>query len=76
MALLKQGATVRSLAILKDGRLASASGGEDGTIKIWPDLEGTGEPVIISHGSRIWSLAVLADGRLASAGEDGKIKLW
>jgi WD40 repeat protein len=76
VALLKQGATVRSLAILKDGRLASASGGEDGTIKIWPDLEGTGEPVIISHGSRIWSLAVLADGRLASAGEDGKIKLW
>ena len=62
-----------SLAVLADGRLAS--GGDDGTIKLWPK-KCTGEPVVISHGSRLYALAVLPDGRLASAGQDGKIKLW
>jgi WD40 repeat protein len=55
------------------GRLAS--GGSDGTIKLWPK-EGTGEPVVLSHGGGVKSLAVLADGRLASGGQDGTIKLW
>jgi hypothetical protein len=58
---------------LADGRLAS--GGGDGTIKLWP-REGMGEPVVLQHGSEVWSLAVLPDGRLASAGLEGKIKLW
>jgi WD40 repeat protein len=40
---------VRSLAVLRDGRLASA--GDDGTIKLWP-REGTGEPVVLVHGGR------------------------
>jgi hypothetical protein len=70
---LTHGATVSSLAVLADGRLAS--GGEDGKIKLWPK-DGTGEPVVLTHGARVSSLAVLADGRLASGGDDGKIKLW
>jgi hypothetical protein len=67
------GSSVRSLAVLADGRLAG--GGEDGKIKLWPK-EGAGEPVVLSQGSPVLSLAVLSDGRLASGGEDGKIKLW
>jgi WD40 repeat protein len=64
---------VTSLAVLSDGRLASAS--EDGKIKLWP-RDGTGRPVVLSHGSPVLSLAVLPDGRLASADSDGTIKLW
>jgi WD40 repeat protein len=59
--------------VLPDGRLAS--GGSDGTIKLWPK-EGTGAPVVLSNGQAVHSLAVLPDGRLASGGQDGKIKLW
>src|SRR5678816_746583 len=64
---------VYSLAVLPDGRLASA--GENGTIKLWPK-DGTGEPTVLPHGATVYSLAVLPDGRLASAGENGQIKLW
>ena len=71
---LTHGAEVLSLAVLADGRLAS--GGADGTIKLWPQ-EGTGEPVVLAHGGGgVWSLAALADGRLASGGRDGNVKLW
>jgi WD40 repeat protein len=59
--------------VLADGRFAS--GGEDGTIKLWPQ-EGTGEPVVLRQGSPIGSLGPLAAGRLASGGADGTIKLW
>src|SRR5207248_3891377 len=73
LVVLARGASVLSLAVLADGRLAS--GGSDGAIKLWPK-EGTGEPVVLAHGARVLSLAVLADGRLASGGSDGAIKLW
>ena len=73
LATLSHGSHVNSLAVLADGRLASA--GDDGNIKIWPKDE-TGTPVVLAHGSRVLSLAVMSDGRLASGGDDGKIKLW
>jgi WD40 repeat protein len=73
VVVLSHGGLVHGLAVLADGRLAS--GGQDGTIKLWPK-EGTGAPVVLSRGSNVLSLAVLADGRLASGGVDGKIKLW
>jgi WD40 repeat protein len=73
LGVLSHGSWVWSLAVAPDGRLAS--GGEDGTIKLWPK-EGTGAPAVLSHGSSVRSLAVLPDGRLASGGEDGTIKLW
>jgi WD40 repeat protein len=73
LAILAHGSTVRSLAVLADGRVAS--GGEDGKVKIWP-LSDEGKPTVLSHGSEIDSLAVLPDGRLASGGRDGKIRLW
>ncbi len=75
LRVLAQGVPVRSLAVLKDGRLASG-GGADGYIKIWPK-EGTGEPAgLLKQGSPVRSLAVLPDGRLASGGADGNIKMW
>ena len=73
LLVLSPGSPVWSLAVLADGRLAS--GGIDGTIKLWPK-DGIGEPVVLVHGSPVWSLAVLANGRLASGGGDSKIKLW
>ena len=73
LAVLTHGSPVRSLAVMKDGRLAS--GGEDSKIKIWPQ-NGSGKPTELSHGSWVESLAVLADGRLASGGKNGTIKLW
>jgi WD40 repeat protein len=73
IGVLSHGSSVRSLAVLADGRLASA--GKGGEIKLWPK-DGAGEPEIYSHGSEVSSLAVLADGRLASGGLDGNIKLW
>ena len=48
----RMAAGVSSLAVLKDGRLAS--GGEDGKIKLWPK-EGPGEPVVLAHGAAVWS---------------------
>jgi WD40 repeat protein len=72
LAVLSHGSDVSSLAVLADGRLASAGGGE---IKLWPK-EGTGEPVVLSHGTPVLSLAALADGRLASGDLDDTIKLW
>jgi WD40 repeat protein len=73
LGVLQQGSEALCLAVLPNGRLAS--GGEGGTIKIWPK-EGTGEPKVLSHGGWVFSLAVLTDGRLASGGEGGTIKIW
>ena len=70
---LEHGIAVSALAVLPDGRLASA--GWDGRIKIWPN-DGQGGPAILQHGNSVDVLAVLSDGRLASGGGDGKIKLW
>jgi hypothetical protein len=64
---------ITSMAVLADGRLASA--GADG-IQLWP-TDGKGEPIVLSEEvNSTRSLAVLADGRLASGGVDGTIKLW
>ena len=70
---LTHGSSVSALAALADGRLAS--GGGDGTIKLW-STDGGSEPAVLRHGVQIVSLAVLSDGRLASGGGDGTIKLW
>jgi WD40 repeat protein len=64
-----------SIAVLADGRLASA--GHDRAIKIWPK-DSSSEPVVLTHGTYSWitSLAGLPDGRLASGRADGQIKFW
>ena len=70
---ITHGSPVSSLAVLRDGRLAS--GGQDGMIKLWPP-DCAGEHAVLMHGAPVQSLAALGDGRLASGGQDGMIKLW
>ncbi len=69
----QHGAWVSSLAVLRDGRLAS--GDIDG-IKFWR-TDGLGkQPIEARDIGRVLSLTVLRDGRLVSGAEDGTINIW
>jgi hypothetical protein len=68
------GSTVRALAVLPDGRLAS--GADDHTIKLWDPASGQLQATLEGHSRGVRALAVLPDGRLASGANDGTIKLW
>jgi len=65
---------VRALAVLPDGRLASAS--EDGTVRVWRPSTGVCEAVLKGHTSWVTALAVLPDGRLASGSRDSIVRVW
>jgi WD40 repeat protein len=64
-----------------EGSLLLASGGEDGTVRLWDPATGTqvGEP-LAAHSGKVLSVAFGAqpDGRLllASGGADGIVRLW
>ena len=63
---------MRALAVLQDGRLASA-----GRVRV--NLWDLGTYTCVSsfpHPSAVTSLAVLPDGQLASGSEDGQVRLW
>ena len=64
---------VLSVAFAADGRLAS--GGQDGTVRVWP-ATGSGEPLVL-RGHRGWvgSVKFAADGRLASGSQDGTVRV-
>jgi WD40 repeat protein len=72
--------SVSALAMLPDGRLASAS--YDKTIRVWCPSTGACEAVLEGHTDWVNALAVLPDGRLASGGEsasgghEGSCRLW
>lgn len=66
-------ASVVSLAVLPDGRLASGS--FDKTIRIWDLVTGSSE-ILEGHISPVKALAVLPDGRLASGPVDRTILIW
>jgi len=64
---------VYALAVLHDGRLASAS--EDATIRIW-ELNSESSSVFKGHEAGVRALTTLPDGRLASGSADSTIRLW
>jgi len=66
--------SVRSLAILPDGTLASGS--SDKTIRIWDTITGKTLKLLTGHTYEVRSLAVLLDGTLASCSYDGTIRIW
>ncbi|MES2217099.1 MAG: protein kinase [Pseudomonadota bacterium] len=63
-----------ALAILPDGRLASAS--DDTTIKLWDTKTYQCLATLRGHKYGVCCLAVLPGDRLASGGRDSTIKLW
>ncbi len=66
-------------AVTVDGQDLLASGGDDGTVRIWDPA--TGEQRAVLEGHQDWVGAVCAvtvDGRdlLASGGDDGAVRIW
>jgi GTPase SAR1 family protein len=54
-----------------------ASGGEDGTVRLWEASSGKELAVLEGHKDWVRSVGWSADGkRLASGGEDGTVRLW
>ena len=65
---------VYSLAVLKDGILASNS--LDNTIRLWETKTGQSTKVLNGHSGYVRSLAKLQDGTLSSNSLDNTIRLW
>src|SRR5919205_286341 len=68
--------TVRSLAFDPKGEIL-ASGGDDGTVKLWEPGSGKLLRTLQGHRRSIFSVAFDSQGNtLASASADCKVKLW
>ncbi len=65
---------VKALAVLLDGKLASAS--SDATVRVWDPGTGRCLRVLEGHTGAVEALAVLSDGKLASASWDETVRVW
>ncbi len=73
------GAVGAVCAVLTDGRTFLASGGDDGTVRLWDPATGEQNRVFNGHTGLVFGVcAVPVHGRtlLASGGDDGTVRLW
>jgi WD40 repeat protein/uncharacterized protein YjbI with pentapeptide repeats len=67
---------VRAVAWSADGQRL-ASGGDDGTVRVWDGETGALARELVGTGGSVWSLAWAPSGReLAAGSDDGTVRVW